>query len=615
MCGICGFTGVQCVRDAEGVVMQMCNRIRHRGPDDEGYFVDSSVALGMRRLSILDVPHGKQPMFNETGRIVVVYNGEIYNYLELRSDLQKKGHQLTTRCDTEVIPHLYEERGPDFPKALNGMYAVVIWDRHEKRLVMARDRMGEKPLYYSVLPGGNLVFGSELKCLTEHPAVSKVLDPVALYQYFVFGYIPAPRTIYKNVWKLPAASILDWHAGQYKVSRYWEVPRRIENRKNRSELVEELRELLEDAVVRRMISDVPLGAFLSGGIDSSVVVALMAQHATSPVKTFHIRFQGDDQGEQLYARQVANRFGTDHYEYEVAPDAVAVLANVVSQFDEPFGDASAIPTWYLSQFTRRHVTVALSGDGGDESFGGYRRYREILGRRDLRWVRKFFKPFATVVSRFVPSRLPGYRTVLCCGQGNPEFYILGSRDLEARRLLHRDIEEQLPDSASEQFQDYLDDRLWGDPLLRYSDFDIHWYLPDDILVKVDRMSMAHSLEVRAPFLDHRIVEWAARLPCAWKLNSNDSKLILKEAFRELLPPGVLQPRKRGFSMPLHKWLLSELRPTVEAAISDTAIERAGLLRLATARQWAYEHWSGIRDRSAQLWWILVFTQWWKQFAR
>ncbi len=382
MCGIAGAFNSRSRRPVDpDVVKRMCARIVHRGPDEDGFHFDGELGLGMRRLSIIDLSTGQQPVYNEDGMIAVVFNGEIYNFQDLRQDLELRGHVFKTRTDTEVIVHLYEEHGERFPELLNGMFAIALWDARTRKLVLVRDRLGVKPLYYAWTQDG-IVFGSELKCLVEHGGVPLDIDSESLFHYFTVGYIPHPFSIYKAVRQLPPAGRLVVCGEDLSLSRYWRLPTHVDPFQDRDEAVARLRALLSDAVRIRMISDVPVGAFLSGGLDSSISVALMATQSISPIQTFHIDFDQPDPDERECARAVAERYGTDHHEFVVRPSAVDTLDDIVGSFDEPFGDSSAIPTYYVSKLARQHVTVALSGDGGDESFGGYRKYRKILGRRE-----------------------------------------------------------------------------------------------------------------------------------------------------------------------------------------------------------------------------------------
>ena len=613
MCGICGYYSPNLEAFDPGLLGRMCSRIVHRGPDDQGMFEEHGLALGMRRLSIIDLDHGSQPIFNEDRSVCVVFNGEIYNFLELRKELQARGHRLGTRTDTEVIVHLYEDFGIDFVQKLNGMFSIALWDRRERRLVIVRDRLGVKPLYYFWGDEG-LVFGSELKCVLECPDVPRKLDADAVYHYFTLGYIPHPASIYADVHQLPPAGRLVIQNGCLSEDSYWSLQSNVNRSLSRSAVKEELRELLTDAVKIRMISDVPLGAFLSGGLDSSIVVALMAKHSSAPVKTFYIDFDEPEYSERAYAKEIAEKWGTEHHELVVKPSAVEILDDLIDFFDEPFADASAVPTYYVSKLTRRHVTVALAGDGGDESFGGYQRYQRILARRPLpRFVRSGLGMLGEAIHHGLPRRARGRRYFRSLGMDNRHFFAVGTRELETREILTPEFLETVSGTSTfELVRPYMESGDASDPLAPYATLDVNSYLPDDILTKVDRMSMAHSLEVRAPFLDYRVAELAARLPYDWKITGGDTKVILKEIFAEDLTPSVLQPRKRGFSMPLEHWLRHDLRPHLEEVLDDSALRQAGILDMKEARNWANEHWSGVRNRDGQLWRILVFSRWWKR---
>lgn len=573
--------------------------------------VEGAVGLGMRRLSIIDLGGGHQPIFNEDGTVGVVFNGEIYNFQELRAELVARGHQFRTHSDTETLVHLYEDEGPAFVQRLNGMFAVALWDRSARRLVLARDRIGKKPLYYAWTRDG-LIFGSEIKCLLESADVPRDLDRQAIYHYFCLGYIPHPYSVYSAVRQLPPAGRMIVEGDGYTVDRYWQLASHIDRTLDRRETTERLHDLLDDAVRRRMISDVPLGAFLSGGLDSSIVVARMAQHSARPVKTFHIDFGDPDYSELEYARAVATRYGTEHHELIVRPSALEVLDQIVEHHDEPFGDPSSVPTWYVSQLTRQHVTVALAGDGGDESFGGYNRYLDALRRPAVpAWVRPGLGALGRALHSVLPRSAPGRRFFRSLGMDGDEYFAVGTEEMEAREFLSADYLRSLNGvSTYALLRPQISAGDHSDPLAPLAHLDAHRYLPDDILVKVDRMSMAHSLEVRAPLLDYRVVELAASLPYDWKIAGGDTKVILKDAFRSDLPATVLEPRKRGFSMPLAKWLRGELRPTLEAALADRSLAESGLFNLTELRGLAQEHWSGARDRRGQLWRFLFFARWW-----
>ena len=614
MCGICGAYYFHSQKPVGlDLIDSMCRQIIHRGPDDQGTFVKGPLGLGMRRLSIIDLVTGSQPIFNEDQTVCTVFNGEIYNFQELRSDLIQRGHRFATEGDTEVIVHLYEEYGIDFVTHLNGMFAIAVWDARRRRLVIVRDRLGQKPLYYTKTRDG-IVFGSELKCLAECEGVCGEIDHESVYHYFTLGYMPHPWTIYRDVRQLPPAGRLVIEADRQTVELdyYWQIDTRIDRSLTREDAGEQLRQLVEDSVRRRMISDVPLGAFLSGGLDSSIIVALMAKHSSSPVKTFHIDFAESEYSEREYARAVAERFGTDHHELVVQPSAVDILDDLVKILDEPFGDSSAVPTYYVSQITRQHVTVALAGDGGDESFGGYERYQRILRRPNLPVaVRKALGGVGAAVHCCLPRTAPGRRYFRALGLDSFRHFVVGTCEYETRELLTPEFMESLSGfSTFNSVRNVMEEVDGSDRLNPFSSFDLHYYLPDDICVKVDRMSMAHSLELRAPFLDYRVVEFASRLPSEWKIRGDITKLILKETFGGELPDAVLKQRKWGFAMPMEHWLRGELKPALQEALEDPSMKQAGIFRMQEIHDLAKEHWSGARDRRDILWRYLFFRRWW-----
>ena len=614
---MCGITGAYRLFSAKSVpeelINGMCQKIVHRGPDDQGMYVSGPIGLGMRRLSIIDLVTGSQPIFNEDRTICTVFNGEIYNFQSLRSDLIKRGHTFATQGDTEVIVHLYEEYGIDFVKKLNGMFAIAVWDGPKRKLTIVRDRLGQKPLYYASIADG-IYFGSELKCLTACDSVPREIDHESVSHYFTLGYIPHPWSIYKTIRQLPPAGrlVADGRSQTIKIDRYWQLDEEIDHNQSREDASEELLHLIEDSVKLRMISDVPLGAFLSGGLDSSIIVAQMAQHSSNPVKTFHIDFAESDYSEKKYARAVAERFGTEHHELVVNPSAVDVLDDLVDAFDEPFGDSSAVPTWYVSEMTRKHVTVALAGDGGDESFGGYDRYLRILERtKQSRFLRTVLGVGGHAVHHCLPRNAPGRRYFRSLGQDHHQHFIVGTSEFETRDILSREFIEPI-----RQFSTYnaigqgLETIHHRDPLRPYTDFDLQYYLPDDINVKVDRMSMAHSLELRAPFLDFRIAEFAYRLPANWKIDQRVTKVMLKNIFGTRLPKEVTSQRKWGFALPMEHWMRNELRPALEEALEDPVMRAEGIFCNKELQLLAKEHWEGRRDRSDILWRYLFFRRWW-----
>ena len=622
MCGICGIFEFENRQDiSEALVHRMNETIVHRGPDDEGIYVGPGVGLGFRRLSIIDLSGGHQPISNEDGSIWVMLNGEIYNYPELRQELLFKGHRLATRSDTETIVHLYEEYGEGCFEHLRGMFAIALWDSRERKLLLARDRVGKKPLFYYA-DGKKIVFGSELKALLAADTLPRDIDPQALCDYFSFGYIPAPKTIYRSVRKvLPGHYLVASEKGLREVC-YWDLSFAATEERTEEEWCELLRHDLCEATRVRLMSDVPLGAFLSGGVDSSAIVAMMSRLMNRPVTTCSIGFEEKAYNEAEYAQQVAQQFHTEHHEKVVHPNAIELLDKLVWHYDEPFADSSAIPTYLVSWVARQHVTVALGGDGGDESFGGYRRYlfdkyenqmrrlvppalrRNVfgpLGRMypGLAWAPRVFRAKATLQS-LSRSPLEGYFNSLSI-----------FRPDEKSRLFSRAFSEQLGgyDSLS-VFQHYYDRAGSDDLLSRIQYVDIKTYLPDDILTKVDRASMAVSLEVRAPLLDHHLMEHVARIPSSLKLRGRTGKYIFKKALEPILPPEILYRSKQGFAVPLDRWFRNELRDLAYATIFSGP---DGVLELKYLQKIWDQHQKGYYDRSPQLWAVLLFRKWQEAF--
>jgi len=625
---MCGLTGIfEYNRPTEiprELVHRMNETIVHRGPDDEGVFVGPGIGLGFRRLSIIDLAGGHQPISNEDGTIWVALNGEIYNYAELRKELLDLGHQLATRSDTETIVHLYEEYGEQCFARLRGMFAIVLWDSRQRKLLMARDRVGKKPLFYSA-DSQRLLFGSELKALLAADGLSREIDLEALSDYFSFGYIPAPKTIYRSVRKvLPGQYVVVCADGSLKQETYWDLSFRETEDRSEAEWCELIRHQLSEATRVRLMSDVPLGAFLSGGVDSSSVVAMMAQLMNQPVATCSIGFGVPEFDESKFARQVARQFHTEHHEQVVEPDAVAVVHKLAWHYDEPFADSSAIPTYYVSAIARKHVTVALGGDGGDENFAGYRRYFfDVMENRlrahvpegvrsnifgplgrwypGLAWAPRIFRAKATFQSL---SRAPleGYFNSISV-----------FRPDEKPKLLTGDFRARLNGYDSiETLRSYYDRADSSDPLSRIQYMDIKTYLTDDILTKVDRASMAVSLEVRAPLLDHHLMETLARIPSSLKLRGREGKYILKKAMEPTLPQEILYRNKQGFAVPLAHWFRHDLKGMARDVIFGV---RDGILDLGYLEKIWAEHQCGTFDRSGYLWAVLMFREWQQSFAR
>jgi asparagine synthase (glutamine-hydrolysing) len=629
MCGICGiYNFINREPISEGLIRAMCAVMRHRGPDDEGVYVDSGIGLGMCRLSIIDLATGHQPIRNEDGHIWIVFNGEIYNFPELRESLSKKGHVFSTASDTETILHLYEEYAQECPQHLRGMFAFALWDGRRERLFLCRDRVGKKPLYYAVLHG-KLIFASEIKSILQYGGLSREMDLEALNDYLTLGYIPSPRTIFKAVRKLPPGHWLTCEKGEIKTSPYWDLTYQVDgHHRSIDDYAERLRELLEESVRVRLMSEVPLGAFLSGGIDSSTVVAYMTRLMSEPVKTFSIGFTEESYNELRYAKIVAQQLGTEHREFIVEPKAIELLPKLVWHFDEPFADSSAIPTYLVSKLSREHVTVILSGDGGDETFAGYERYPlEKEAAHIARVVPRFFR------ERVVPSvldRLPSsaysrpgvfvrkLRRYLKRVNLSPEerfTHRVTFFDGEAKEHLYADwLKGELLDTDSAAvFKPYFDRMGVQDGLNRLLYVDTKVYLPDDILVKVDRMSMAVSLETRAPLLDHKLMEFVATIPPEYKMKGFTTKYILKKAVAELLPQEIINRSKRGFRVPISAWFREDLKELTRGVLTDSHTQRRGYFEQGFVRKMLDEHQEGRWDWSQQLWALLMLELWQRQY--
>ena len=619
MCGIAGYlTNGSAVPDTV-LVKRMCDRIRHRGPDGEGYYCASGVALGHRRLSIIDVNGGGQPMGNEDGSIQVVFNGEIYNFLELRRDLVEKGHCFVTRSDTEVLVHLYEEVGERLPEYLNGMFAFAIWDGRRKELFLGRDRFGKKPLYYSnTVVGTRFCFASELKALTMIPGFRAVVNPRSVANFLALSYVPDPDTIYQDVFKLPPAHSLTVTESGLRLHRYWQPSFEVDPNLKLDDAVEEIRALAADAVERRMISDVPLGGFLSGGVDSSAVVAFMARRAPDRVKTFSIGFTSKQFDELHYARLVADRYQTDHREKVVSLSIHEMLDTLVEQFDEPFGDSSAIPTLYLARMTRQYVTVALSGDGADELFAGYRRYFYGLLEARIRqrfpaWCRSVFQFGGRYYPKF--DYLPrAFRAKTLLGNlaretGDAYFTSMTAfRDENLTAVLGPDLARELASySPRASYRERFEAVRHLPPLQQMQAVDLQTYLPGDILVKADRATMAYSLESRSPWLDYRLGELAGRLPTALKLRGRIGKYLFKQAMGPYVPRSVITRSKMGFSVPLAEWFRTSLKPVFQQQVLHPEMER--YLSFGEVRRVWNEHQSGLGDHSRKLWNLLMLAEW------
>ena len=630
MCGITGWAHLDSrtppPEGAKQLLHSMCERMTHRGPDSEGLLVSTGVALGMRRLAIIDLVTGEQPVFNEDHSVAVILNGEIYNYRELRSTLESRGHSFRSASDTEVLPHLYEEYGKDMVQHLNGMFAFALWDEPNRRLLIARDRFGEKPLYWGIFDK-QLLFASEPKVLLAHPSVRPALNLNALRQYLSFDYIPAPLSIYEGVNKLPAAHTLTFEDGHASVEPYWCLSYQTKQPvPDEAEAAARLQELLADSVRMRLVSDVPLGVLLSGGVDSSAVTALAVRASSEPVKTFSISFSESCFVESSYARRVAKYLGTDHHEERLSSNLAAnLIGDIGSWMDEPFSDPSLVPTYLLSRFTRKHVTVALGGDGGDELFAGYQMYRghdwaAIYTKLPDLLKRGLIEPLVRLLPVKTKNLSLDYKALrfvtgakydlvtrhhVWFGSFTPEEQeqlltpeALAASDGDVYRDARRMLTECDAESLIEQMQN-LDTRL---------------YLAEDILTKVDRASMAVSLEVRAPFLDPHVAEFAASLPLNYKLRGGKSKYILKRAVADLLPPFVTRRSKKGFGVPVAEWLKGKLKPLARDLLSPERVRRAGVFNPEYVTRLQDEHERGVANHRKLLWTLLMFELWHESFV-
>jgi asparagine synthase (glutamine-hydrolysing) len=619
MCGIAGIVSAE--RPDAALVHRMCDMLAHRGPDGAGYHEGAHAALGMRRLAIIDVVGGQQPVYNEDRTVAAVFNGEIYNYAELRAELRRRGHRMVAEGDSECIVHLYEEYGDSLVDHLRGMFAFAVWDGTRRRLLLARDRVGKKPLYWRY-DGRSLFFGSELKALAADPNLGRRVDLVALHHYLTYQYVPAPWSIYEGVSKLPPGHMLTWQDGTIETRRYWELPSaRNERFSSVPQAAERLRELLLEATRIRMVSERPLGAFLSGGVDSSAVVAAMARSASEPVKTFCIGFEDAVLDERAYARIVADRYGTDHHEEVVTSSALEVLPSLAWHYDEPFADSSAIPTFYVSQLSSQYVTVVLTGDGGDESFGGYQRYQR-------------YQAMALAARLPVPGFIrPGLRRLAAAGdrprmrRAANALDALGQPPSRRYAML---VSYFTPEQKLQIYTDELREQVGGidsyqlideafaassapSEIGKIMDVDIHTYLPGDILVKVDIATMACSIEARCPFLDHHLLEWSAGLPTHLKIRRGTTKFLLKKAMEPWLPHEVLNRSKQGFGVPMATWLRTSFRDLARDVLTDGTARSRGLFRPEAITNMLAEHDQG-NDHARLLWALIQFELWHRTYV-
>ncbi len=628
MCGISGLFDTLGTRDFDRALAARINNIQaHRGPDEDDLHFEPGLALGHRRLSVIDLATGQQPLFNEDGSVGIVFNGEIYNFEELVPELQALGHSFKTRSDTEVIVHAWEAWGPECVHRLRGMFAFALWDRNQQTLFLARDRMGVKPMHYAWLADGTFIFGSELKVITAHPGFARDIDPLAVEDYFSFGYVPDPRCIYRNAHKLPSAHTLTLRRGdaaQAQPVPYWDVHFSNDNPINPADAEAELRDRVRESVKLRLKADVPLGAFLSGGVDSSAVVATMAGLSSTPVHTCAIGFDDPRFNESAFAQQVADRYQTDHRLEVVKSDDFDLIDTLAWLYDEPYADSSAIPTYRVCQMARKHVTVALSGDGGDESLGGYRRYRMHLGEESVR------------------SRLPhGLRSPLFGSLGHlypkadwaPRMFraktTFQAMAMDSVQAYHHSMSHLRADQRQRLFSPAFNKRLGGynsitvfrghaerantdDPLALIQYLDYKTWLVGDINTKVDRASMAHSLEVREPLMDHQLIEWLATLPSNLKINGGEGKYVFKKAFEPLLPNDILYRSKMGFSVPLASWLRGPLAERMRESVLSPRMLDSGYFNEATLRTLMDQHQSRQFDHSTALWMLIMFDAFLRQ---
>src|SRR5215510_4651542 len=624
MCGITGFVRNDGKPVDEALLARMNEAIRHRGPDEDGFYVNGSVGMAMRRLAIIDLKSGQQPIHNRDRTAWIVFNGEIYNYLELREKLEKLGHTFYTNSDTEAIVHAYDQYGSDCPKHLRGMFAFAICDIRTQELFLAGDRVGKKPLLYSQL-NGQLVFGSEFSALLQHPDISRDIQPEALDHYLSFMCIPAPLTAYRAIRKLEPGHSLRWRNGEIKLERYWQPDFSHKLDITEEEAGERAIEVLREAVRLRLISEVPLGAFLSGGIDSSAVVALMSEESSEPVKTFSIGFEEQDFSELHHARRVAEHVVADHHEFIVRPNAMEILPTLVEHYGEPFADSSAIPSYYVSRETRRYVTVALNGDGGDECFAGYERYAAM--NLAQRYTKLLPAALRTGVIGSVANALPEFRSRGPLGKGKRflqaaslspiQRYLrwISAFDENAKRDLYSDqFREQTRGFSTASIIEPWFAKANGAGVVDASLLtDTMTYLPNDLLVKMDIASMTVSLEARSPFLDNHLMEFAARLPEKLKLRRMTTKYLLKRILKDLVPQENLKRGKMGFGVPIGHWFRGTMQPFLrETLLSQKALTR-GLFKKDKVQQIVDQHVAGRIDHSHRLWSLLMLELWFQRF--
>lgn len=624
MCGITGILDKDGSAIDRSMLQMMSRAVHHRGPDEEGYYFDQHVALGIQRLKIIDLETGSQPIHNEDKSVWVVLNGEIYNYRELKRQLEDRGHKFYTRSDTETIVHAYEEWGDGFIEHLSGIFGFAIWDTGNQRLLLARDRIGVKPVYFYETKN-LLVFGSEIKSLLLHPAVERALDFEAFNNYLYFAYVPAPLTMFKNIKKLMPGHMLVWQGGKTEIKQYWDVSYKIENNISEQEALERLQVVLKNAVKSQIVSDVPLGLFLSGGIDSSILASLMAGIMDRPVTTFSIAYDEGNYNESKYAKQVAEHFRTDHHEFVVRPDIFKELPKIIEHLDEPLANSTALPTIILSKLAKEQVTVVLNGAGGDEIFGGYDKYRR---QSFLDWYKKLPEGVRSLMHLAVEKLVPGVGANLKIFKHRAEMIAdalnmpLDERYLTWASVISADCRKMiLSEQTEEKFRDVNPLRVksyFGDPDLdavnKMMYADTKTYLVDDILTMTDKMSMAHGLEIRVPFLDHKVVEFAATLPAGLKVRKGKSKYLLRKLLAQSLPESICDRPKQGFMVPISGWLRQDeyIGFARDILLSQTAKDR-GIFNMSGVEKMLVQHQKGEKDHAGAIWALLNFELWYQRF--
>ncbi|MDP4208355.1 MAG: asparagine synthase (glutamine-hydrolyzing) [Bacteroidota bacterium] len=619
MCGIVGILNLEQDNNVSiETLRSMTNSIIRRGPDDEGFYCNQNIGLGFRRLSIIDLATGHQPLSNEDDSIWIIFNGEIYNYQELRYFLQNKGHKFKTHTDTEVIIHLYEELGDDCVKHLRGMFAFAIWNNSTKKLFCARDRFGIKPFYYYI-DNSKLVFASEIKAILKSGNIDKSLSLEAIDSYFAYGHMTSNLSIYQHIKKLNPGTSLTLSLSplpKLELKTYWEIHFEPDHSKTEAQWMDEIESSLSDAVKLHMVSDVPLGAFLSGGIDSSSIVALMSQHSTSPIKTFSIGFKEKPYNELKYAEAIAKKYNTEHYFQIVEPESIHLLSTLVSSFDEPFADTSAIPTYIVSKFASQFVSVVLSGDGGDELFAGYNHYPQLAFLRKLNFNNRAINNlFWGTINKILPASFRGKNLTYYLSKDKETvgaYYGLFNQS-ERNFLINREILNTINKNRAESFKEHLIlSSTSNDYITRLQNLDIKTYMVDEILTKVDRVSMHNSLEVRVPILDHQFAELTFKIPSSLKLKNGTQKYIFKEAMKNKLPDCVINHKKQGFNIPLEHWFRSELKDYINSRINDRNCLLSEYINIKHVKQTINNHNKGFRNLSERIWAILVFDEWLKQ---